>query len=59
MAKSPNVLLILADDHGYGDISVHDGPSIQTPNIDRIAATGYDFVNFMPIPPSVLPVEPL
>ncbi len=46
MAKSPNVLLILADDHGYGDISVHNGPSIQTPNIDRIAANGVRFTKF-------------
>lgn len=46
MAKSPNVLLILADDHGYGDISAHNGPSIQTPNIDRIAADGTRFTQF-------------
>ena len=46
MAKSPNVLLILADDHGYGDISAHNGPSIQTPNIDRIAAGGARFTQF-------------
>ena len=46
MAKSPNVLLILADDHGYGDISAHNGPSIQTPNIDRIAAGGTRFTQF-------------
>ena len=46
MAKSPNVLLILADDHGYGDISAHNGPSIQTPNIDRIATEGMRFTRF-------------
>ena len=46
MAKSPNVLLILADDHGYGDISVHNGPAIQTPHIDRIAAGGARFTKF-------------
>ena len=46
MTKLPNVLLILADDHGYGDISVHGGPSIQTPNIDRIAAEGTRFTKF-------------
>ena len=46
MAKLPNILLILADDHGYGDISVHNGPSIQTPNIDRIAAEGTRFTQF-------------
>ena len=46
MTKSPNILLILADDHGYGDISAHDGPSIQTPNIDRIATDGARFTRF-------------
>lgn len=46
MTKSPNILLILADDHGYGDISIHDGPSIQTPNIDRIATSGVRFSKF-------------
>lgn len=46
MATSPNILLILADDHGYGDISAHNGPAIQTPHIDRIAANGVRFSNF-------------
>ncbi|RKU36291.1 N-acetylgalactosamine 6-sulfate sulfatase [Candidatus Poribacteria bacterium] len=46
MAQSPNILLILADDHGYGDLSVHNGPSIQTPNLDRIAAGGTRFTRF-------------
>ena len=42
----PNVLLILADDHGYGDVSVHGGPHLQTPNMDRIAASGAHFTRF-------------
>ena len=46
MSNSPNILLILADDHGYGDLSVHNGPSIQTPNLDRIAAGGTRFTRF-------------
>lgn len=46
MVKSPNILLIFADDHGYGDISAHNGPSIQTPHIDRIAASGARFTKF-------------
>ena len=46
MSNSPNILLILADDHGYGDLSVHTGPSIQTPNLDRIAAGGMRFTRF-------------
>ena len=42
----PNILIILADDHGYGDISAHAGPHIQTPNMDRIAADGIRFTRF-------------
>lgn len=44
--KTPNILFILADDHGYGDISAHDGPNIQTPNIDRICLEGIRFTQF-------------
>ena len=46
MNSLPNILLILADDHGYGDISAHNGPFIQTPNIDRIAAGGVRLTQF-------------
>ena len=46
MVNLPNILLILADDHGYGDISAHNGPAIQTPNIDRIATGGTRFTQF-------------
>ena len=43
---TPNILLILADDHGYGDVSAHQGPHLQTPNMDRIAADGVHFSRF-------------
>ena len=46
MAQTPNIVFILADDHGYGDISVHDGPSIQTPHIDRISDCGIRLTQF-------------
>ncbi len=46
MARSPNILLILADDHGYGDVSVHNGPYVRTPHIDRIAEDGIRFTQF-------------
>jgi arylsulfatase A-like enzyme len=36
----PNVLLIVADDLGYGDIGVHGGKEVPTPNIDKLAASG-------------------
>ena len=45
-AAEPNILLILADDHGYGDVSVHGGPGVQTPHIDSIASDGMRFSRF-------------
>ncbi|WP_413431240.1 sulfatase-like hydrolase/transferase [Crateriforma spongiae] len=43
--SSPNVVLILADDLGYGDVSCYGGKGVQTPNIDRLAAEGTRFTN--------------
>lgn len=39
-AEKPNILLILADDMGYGDLGVTGSQVIQTPHIDRIAQEG-------------------
>lgn len=44
-AKRPNVLLILADDLGYSDLSCYGG-EIPTPNLDRLAAGGVRFSDF-------------
>ena len=33
----PNVVLIMSDDQGYGDLGVHGNPIIRTPNIDALA----------------------
>src|SRR4030065_664331 len=42
----PNIVLILADDLGYGDLSCLNPQSkIRTPNIDRIAASGVTFTD--------------
>src|SRR5579864_112882 len=38
--RKPNILVIVADDLGYGDIGVHGGKDVQTPNIDALAASG-------------------
>ena len=45
-AAQPNILFILADDWGWGDLSCHGHPYIKTPNIDRLAKEGTDFHRF-------------
>ncbi len=35
-AEKPNVVLIITDDQGYGDLSCHGNPILKTPNIDRL-----------------------
>lgn len=44
--ESPNVVLILADDLGYGDLACYGHPHIQTPNLDQLAKEGIKFTNF-------------
>jgi len=42
-AAPPNILIILADDHGYGDVSAYHPSDVRTPNIDRIGSEGMLF----------------
>ena len=41
----PNIIIIYADDLGYGDISCYGASRVNTPNIDRIAKQGLRFTN--------------
>jgi arylsulfatase A-like enzyme len=43
--KKPNILVILADDLGYGDIGIHGGKDVPTSNIDALAASGLRCTN--------------
>ena len=46
VASSPNVVLIFADDMGYGDVTCYDAKSkIHTPNLDRLAKAGMRFTD--------------
>ena len=44
--KLPNIIFILADDLGYGDVGCYGQQLIQTPNIDRLARSGMRFTDF-------------
>jgi arylsulfatase A len=45
-SKPPNIIIILADDMGYGDLGCQGHPLIKTPNIDRLAAEGQRWTSF-------------
>ncbi|MBD2753927.1 sulfatase family protein [Spirosoma validum] len=44
--QTPNVIIILADDLGYGDLSCYGHPTIRTPNLDKMAEEGTRFTQF-------------
>lgn len=46
LSSRPNVVLILADDQGWGDLSLHGNPYLETPHIDRLAQNGLQHANF-------------
>jgi arylsulfatase A len=43
MIETPNIVYILADDLGYGDLGCYGQKHFETPNIDRMAAEGMRF----------------
>lgn len=43
--KHPNVILLVADDLGYGDLSCYGAKRVSTPNVDRLAAQGVRFTD--------------
>jgi len=44
--QRPNIIFIFADDWGWEDLSCHDHPFVKTPNIDRLAKEGAEFLRF-------------
>jgi arylsulfatase A-like enzyme len=45
-AARPNILLIMADDLGYGDLASFGAPDLKSPNIDQLIGSGMRFANF-------------
>src|SRR5437660_8429103 len=48
--RPPNVVVLLADDQGWGDLSVHGNTNLSTPNIDSLAKDGALFERFFVCP---------
>ena len=48
--QRPNVILIMSDDQGFGDLSLHGNPHLQTPHIDSIARAGARLTQFQVCP---------
>lgn len=46
MPAKPNIIFILTDDQGYGDISAHGNPILKTPNLDRLHRESVRFTDF-------------
>jgi hypothetical protein len=53
--SSPNMIIILADDLGYGDVGCYGSTTNPTPNIDRLAEEGLLFTDFYAAAPALYP----
>lgn len=56
-AQKPNIVLIVADDMGYGDLESYGCTDIRTPNIDRLAKQGVRFTSFYANGPECTPTR--
>lgn len=57
-ARKPNIVLIYADDSGYGDLSCYGATRVQTPNIDRWRAKGCGSLTLIRRPATCTPPHP-
>src|ERR1700732_4226313 len=45
-SRRPNIIFVLTDDQGYGDLSCHGNPILKTPHIDRLYARSVRFTDW-------------
>ncbi|MEW4561833.1 alpha-L-fucosidase [Bremerella sp. JC770] len=45
-ADKPNVIIVMTDDQGYGDLACHGNPILKTPNLDQLSAESVRFTDF-------------
>jgi len=55
VTEKPNIVVVFADDMGYGDLSCFGHPTIHTPNLDRMASEGQKWTNFYVAAPICTP----
>lgn len=46
LSPRPNIILVMTDDQGYGEMSCHGNPILKTPNLDRLHAQSVRFTDF-------------
>jgi arylsulfatase A-like enzyme len=56
-SRLPNIVLVMADDQGWGDMGYYDHPHLKTPNFDKAAATGLRFDRFYAAAPVCSPTR--
>jgi arylsulfatase A-like enzyme len=45
-AEQPNIIIVMTDDQGYGDLSCHGNPDFKTPNLDQLYSESVRFTDF-------------
>jgi arylsulfatase A-like enzyme len=55
-AEKPNIIFILTDDQGYGDVNAHGHPFLKTPHINKLRSESVSFDNFY-VSPSCSPTR--
>lgn len=56
-SKKPNIILVMADDQGYGDMGYNDHPFVLTPNLDKMAQNSVNFDQFYSSAPVCSPTR--